>query len=446
MSNAKNFRRPMTHDNTPTENYYATKSTYSKLEKAGTWQGVQSLLFEPVELSEKSQIAVIVMHSDGDHIAPGAAIELAKRGYRALGAAVSDRDNPLDEKLLDVKVCSDFLRKIPGVRKVITLGHSGGATLMSAYQHAAENGVQALQGPEKLIMCSDLGQLPSADGVMLLDSNYGNGVMTLLSLDPAVISEENGVELDPEFDLFNPANGYDPRGSIYSAKFIRKYQKAQGEKNNKLIDKAIERLHALEHGKGNFTDDEPFLVPAGAQNSYNNKLFPQDIRLLSHTQKAWPLLHADGSITNQVISCVRKAKNNKSFSSSYRMGAIKSTVRTYLNSSAVRTTPDFGYNEDSMYGVDWESSYSCTPGNMRQVSAPTLLMGMTGGYEFLAAEIIHENTPKIKDKTIAFVEGATHNFDPARDCESFPGQFGDTIKTMFDYVDDWLSQPGRFIE
>ncbi len=45
---------------------------------------------------------------------------------------------------------------------------------------------------------------------------------------------------------------------------------------------------------------------------------------------------------------------------------------------------------------------------MMGVSAPLLVMGMTGGYEFLAAEIIHENTPKVTDKTIAFVEGATH--------------------------------------
>jgi len=213
-----------------------------------------------------------------------------------------------------------------------------------------------------------------------------------------------------------------------------------------LIDMALERLHALECGKGKFADDEPFIIPGGTQNAYNNKLFPQDPRLLSRTSKAWPLLHSDGSITTQIIPCVRRAKNDKSFTSSYRAGAIKSTVRTYLNSSAVRTTADFGYNEDSVFGVDWLSSYSCTPGNMMGVSAPTLLMGMTGGYEFLAAEIIHENTPKIADKTIAFVEGANHGFFPARECEQYPGQFGDTVKLMFDYVDKWLGQKGRFLD
>ena len=124
--------------------------------------------------------------------------------------------------------------------------------------------------------------------------------MTLLSLDPAVTSEDNGKNLDPELDLFNPANGYDPEGSTYSDEFIRKYQKAQGERNNRLIDAALERLHALESGKGKYADDEPFIVPGGAQNGFNNKLFPQDIRLLSRTRKGlaaaargWIHYHSD---------------------------------------------------------------------------------------------------------------------------------------------------------
>jgi hypothetical protein len=435
----------MINEITMNKPYYPIKSSYARLEKKGDFHGIQSVLYEPVDLGEKSQIAVILMHSDVESLAAPGAEELARRGYRSLGASVSNRDNPLDEKLLDVKVAIDYLRQVPGVRKVVTLGHSGGATLMSAYQNAAENGVQAFQGPEKLIRCSDLGELPPADAVMLLDSNYGNGAMTLFSLDPAVRNEENGKDLDPELDLFNPANGFDPNGSTYSEEFIRKFQKAQGERNNRLIDSALERLHALEKGKGDYADDEPFLVPAGAWNGYNNKLFPQDTRLLSHTQKAWSLIHADGSITTQVIPCVRRARNIKSFSGSYRMGAIKSTVRTYLNSTAVRTIKEFGYNENSIYGIDWLSSYCCTPGNMMDVSAPLLVMGMTGGYEFLAAEMIYENTPKIKDKTIAFVEGATHVFTTSTESEAFPGQFGDTVKILFDHVDKWLSQPGRFL-
>jgi hypothetical protein len=99
-----------------------------------------------------------------------------------------------------------------------------------------------------------------------------------------------------------------------------------------------------------------------------------------------------------------------------------------------------------MYGIDWLSSYNCTPGNVTGVSAPLLVMGMTAGYEFVAAEIIYEMAQKCSDKTIAFVEGANHGYFTAKECEAYPGQFGDTVKTLYDYVDKWLSQKGRFID
>ena len=72
----------------------------------------------------------------------------------------------------------------------------------------------------------------------------------------------------------------------------------------------------------------------------------------------------------------------------------------------------------------------------------TLVMGMTGGWEFLASETIYRMAAA-EDKTIAFVGGATHKFTPARHCEEYPEQFGDTMKTLHDYVDGWLSS-GRF--
>jgi hypothetical protein len=42
------------------------------------------------------------------------------------------------------------------------------------------------------------------------------------------------------------------------------------------------------------------------------------------------------------------------------------------------------------------------------------------------------------------VEGASHGYGTCRQCETTPGQFGDTLKTLYDYVDRWLGQKGRF--
>jgi hypothetical protein len=325
------------------------------------------------------------------------------------------------------------------------MGHSGGGTLVTAYQHIAEHGVKAFQGSEKLVKCSDtLENLPLVDGIMLLDSNFGIAAMALFSLDPAIIDEENGQKLDQKLNLFNPANGFNPEGSTYSDEFIKAFQKAQGERNNRLIKSALERLSAIEKGKGRFIDDEPFVIPGAEQGFFNNKLYAQDTRLMSHTQKPWPLLKADGSIHTEIIRSLRKSENRTSLTNSFHDGALITTVRNYLNSYAVKTLDNYGYNEKSVYGIDWSSGYSNLPGNIKGVSCPLLVMGMTGSWEYLASETIYENATSA-DKTIMFVEGASHLFTTASQCERFPGEFGDTRKTTFDYVGKWLSEKSRFI-
>ena len=412
---------------------YSVKATYTRV---GMW--INGVLYAPEKDGDCKNVAVMVMHSDADYLNFPAGKALASHGYRTLQANVSRVTETLDKKLLDVKAGIEYLKGLPGVEKIVILGHSGGATLMSCYQAVAENGAQIFRDEKKIVPISDIGELPAADAVMLIDSNWGNGIMTLLSLDPAVKCDCNGVDLDMEYDLAKQ-EGYDPDGSHYSDAFIAKYQKAQAARNDKLISKALERLAALNAHKGNFRDDEPWIVAGAAQMAPCNRLFPQDIRLLSHTKNEWPLIHADGSVTTGIIPSLRKARKAMPVTGMFGMGTMNTSVKTYLTAQAVRTTEDFGYDETHIYGIDWDSSYCCTPGNMRHVKAPLLLMGMTGGYECLAAEMIHELAAS-GDKTLAFVEGASHMLWPARECEQFPGQFGDTVKLTFDYAADWLDQ------
>ena len=95
---------------------------------------VPGLLYEPDLLGRKSKIGIVLMHSDESYLGFLPAPELAKRGYRVLTAVVADDKSTLDDKMLDVKRAVDFLKSYPGIEKVLLLGHSGGATLMSAYQ------------------------------------------------------------------------------------------------------------------------------------------------------------------------------------------------------------------------------------------------------------------------------------------------------------------------
>lgn len=208
-----------------------TKTTFVPLGR-----GVPGVLYEPVTPVANSQIGIFVMHSGADYLKFSACTELSNRGYRVLCANNSTSksgftdDTHIDKIVLDAKLGVTYLRQYPGVRKVVLMGHSGGGGLMSTYQNIAENGLKACQGPEKIAKCSDsLAGLPPADGLMLIDSNYGPGAMMLFSIDPAVVSEDNAQAMNPELDLYNPQNGFNPAGPKYSDEFIRKFLTQEGK-------------------------------------------------------------------------------------------------------------------------------------------------------------------------------------------------------------------------
>ncbi|MBQ7372800.1 MAG: alpha/beta hydrolase [Blautia sp.] len=400
------------------------------------------VLYEPEQTGEKQKTAVLVMHSDEDYLTFPTGKELAGRGYTVLCANVMNKEGILFsqvEKMQNVKAAVSYLRSLPQIEKVILMGHSGGGTLMSAYQAIAENGAAVFQGPEKFYPYPDESELPKADAIMLLDSNWGNAVMQLFSLDPAVEDENSGKMINEELDLFRPENGFSQEGSQYSQEFIERFQKGQSIRNNGILDFALNRLLLIEQGQGNYQDDEPLIIPGSAQGFFNNKLYAQDIRLFSRTQRPHLLLHPDGSRSKEIIFSLRGPENPRSLTDSFWEGARFLSVRTYLTSYAVKTEADYGFDEDHVWGIDWESTYSSPVGNMKHVKAPTLIMGMTAGWEFLASETIYDHAAA-EDKTIAFVEGATHKFTPAKHLERYEGQFGDTMKILHDYIDEWISE------
>lgn len=402
------------------------------------------IFYEPTEPGERSKIGIVILHADADYSTWNICGELAKRGYRTLGSAVSDRASDLDKKLLDIKRCVEFLRLYPGIEKVVLMGHSGGATLMTAYQRIAENGVASVQGDDMLYKCTLKEELPAADGVMTLDSNWGNGAMTLFSIDPAILSDACGTKQDPKYNYFTKESGYAGNDTKYTKEFIAMYCKAQAKRNNEIIRNALDRLAALEAHEGNYIDDEPFVIAGANQIHPCNRLFPQDPHLLGHTKAPHDLIHADGNITNGIIPSIRNSHIDRSPSAIFGLGSVMGTVRTYLSEHAVMATEDYLIGEDGATGIDWDHTYNCPPGNVKHIHCPLLCMGMTGSYEYLAAEAIYDNAAS-GDKSIAFVEGATHNFNANTEVEAFPGQFGDTEKLLFDHVAAWLSADGRFL-
>lgn len=403
---------------------------------------VPGVLYEPLAKNGKERIAILTMHSDEDYLDFPTGPELARRGYTALNANVMNKEGIVfsqPEKMKAVKAAVEYLKSLPYVEKIILMGHSGGGTLMSCYQAIAENGPEIFQSEDMIYPYPYGEQLPKADGIMFLDSNWGNAVMQLFSLDPAVLFEGNGRNLNDSLSLFAKENGFDRENTRYTSEFIEYFQRAQGKRNNRLLDEALERNKIIDDKKGSYMDDEPFVITAAAQGFFNNKLYAQDKRLMSHTKNPHLQLYANGDRKNEVVYSIRNADNFDSLTDSFWEGARFLSVKTYLSSYAVRVEEDYGYNEDSLWGVDFDTTYASPVGNVKHVTVPTLVMGMTAGWEFMASETIYEMSAS-NDKTIAFVYGANHKFEPAKHLEKYPGEFGDTMKLLHDYIDEWLSK------
>jgi pimeloyl-ACP methyl ester carboxylesterase len=393
---------------------------------------VKGALYTP-DAGPAPHVAVLVIHRTSNFLAHLATTELAARGFMVLAmnprsdnneAAVSFEDNALD-----IKSGIEFLRKQPGITKVLLFGHSGGGPATSFYQAVAEAGPSYCQGPGKLVECANtLAGLPKADGLILVDAHPGVSVNGLRSLNAAVLDERDPRRIDPALDPFSPANGYDAKSPHYSDAFKQKYFKAQADRMNRLIDEARRRLAAMQAGTDVYRDDDVFLVVRGE----GARLMEIDPRVHHSTKAPRKLLRNDGSIATQIVESVRPVgRGTEALNAAFGTGTRVLTLRSFLSANAIRA-------QDSMDEIDWCSSNNSTPCALRQVSVPLLVTAM-GAHYFVRDNEIHYEMAASKDKDFVVIEGATHGIRPCTACERTPGQYGNSVRNFFDYVQRWTA-------
>jgi pimeloyl-ACP methyl ester carboxylesterase len=409
----------------------------SKIVYVDLGNAANGIMYEPATPGAKARIALIATNIGTNNLRQVPGPLLSQRGYRVLLLNHYGDWIGYEEMVPALAAAVKHLRGVAGVEKVLLLGHSGGGPLMTFYQNLATNGPKVCQGPEKLYPCrGSLSNMPKADGLILLDSHIGTGFEQLTYTDPANSSAMRPTARDAALDMFDPRNGFVAGGpaSKYSPEFKRKFFAAQGERNRSVIEYATERLALIEKGKGDYKDDEPFVVPASGA-----RLLQPDPSILSRTHDPHPLLHPDGTVSTQIVPSVRPAvRQERSVTGSLAQSTKVTTVRRFLAGFALRTTPDYNMTEDSITGIDWASSSTSAMSNIQGVTAPTVIVAMTCHYFLVPDEIIYNNSPA-KDKQYVLLEGASHVFTPCRP------EFGDTSKRLFDFLDDWISHPGRFV-
>lgn len=394
---------------------------------------VKGALYKP-DTGPAPRVGILLMHRTGNFLSHLGATELAKRGFLVLAMNPRFDNNEAaviwEEIALDVKSGVEFLKKQPGITKVILFAHSGGGATMSFYQAVAEKGPAYCQGPKKLSQCGDnLAGLPRADGIVFMDAHPGNSVNSLRSLNPAVVNDSDPRQLKPELDPFNPRNGFNPSGpSSYSEEFKQKYYKAQAERMNRLIDTALEKLRRMKEGREAYPDDDVFLIVRGQ----GARLMQTDPNIQDSTVKPQNLLKNDGTVVKQIITSVRRVgRPSPEQSATFYGGARFLTLRSFLSANAIRAT-------DSLAGIDHCSSNNSVPCAVRSISVPVLITAM-GAHTFIRDNELHYELAASADKEFIVIEGATHGATPCAACEKSPGQYSNSVKNFFDYVQNWIN-------
>lgn len=406
--------------------------------------GVKGALYTP-DSGPAPHVGVLVMHRTSNVLSSLPCTELSRRGFMVLCSNPRfDNNEALVEWeliALDVRAGVNFLRNQPGITKVILLGGSGGGPTMTFYQAVAQNGPSYCQGPNKLVQCgNNLAGLPPADGIVLRDAHPGNPVNALRALNPAVVNESRPDRLNPRLNLFNPDNGYNPNGpSTYSEQFKKRYSRAQAERMNKLIDKALEIVRQMAAGTHRFPDNDAFVIGrAGASQAGGGagaNLFELDLSIFHSTVNPQKLVKNDGTIVTQIVESVRLPDLTLAEeSATFDEGAKLLTVSSFLSANAIRATDSLDYSQ-----IDWCSSNNSTPCALQNISVP-ILIGAMGAHYFIRDNEFHYEVSASPDKDFIVIEGAEHGITPCVPCEQFPGQYSNTVKNFFDYIAAWIDK------
>jgi pimeloyl-ACP methyl ester carboxylesterase len=204
------------------------------------------------------RVAFIVIHPTSNFMGHYLVGPLQRRGRAILALntryVANDSALIMEPAIQDLGAGVRFLRQ-RGYERIVLCGNSGGGSLAAFYQAEAEH-LTVTTTPDGVAFDLRPEQIPPVDGLAMLAAHPGRAATMVEWIDPSVIDERDLWETDVSLDMYNPANG-----PPYEATWLQRYRAAQRVRNDRLTDRVLERLAALDADPDDeLIKDAPFIV------------------------------------------------------------------------------------------------------------------------------------------------------------------------------------------
>lgn len=204
----------------------------------------------PAQALPGPRTAAVVMHPTSNFLGHYLLGPLAARGVACLG--LNSRYAGNDSLLIMERVLQDLGAGVQwlqarGYERVVLIGNSGGAALVSFYQAQAERlSLDTLvDGSPAHVSPADL---PPVAGLALCAAHEGRSHLMRRWIDPSLTDERDGLSVDPQLDLYDPRHWNGSADAVrYSAEFLARFDAAQAARLQRLehwVDERLARLRA----------------------------------------------------------------------------------------------------------------------------------------------------------------------------------------------------------
>jgi len=296
--------------------------------------------------------------------------------------------------LLDIAAGIRYLREEQAFERIVMIGNSGGGSLFSYYDAEARktDGSRVKSPPGGGPPDLSKFEMPTADGLILLAAHPGQGRVLMVSLDAAVVDENDPFASDVTLDMYDERNGFrtPPAESHYDREWLGRYRAAQRARAMRID--AIARRHVEEATIARTASKTADFAsaPAAYRAHMQRRAMAPRIMVIYRTQANPAYLDLTIDPSERVVGSIFSPRPDLFNYHAFGLGHVV-TPEAWLST--------------------WSgpSSYANLERNLPKVTVPTLVVGAMADQDIFVADVRAEyELSGAADKRIELIEGAEH--------------------------------------